>query len=44
MREHSMITSDYGVKVINILYNNDTEKIKEERIWQLKKLTGLSKR
>ncbi len=42
MREHSMVTSDYAIKVINILYNNDTEKIKEERVWQLEKLTELS--
>ena len=42
MREHSMVTSDYAIKVINILYNNDTEKIKEERLWQLEKLTELS--
>lgn len=39
MREHSMITSDYSIKVINLLYNDDIEKIKEERIWQLEKLT-----
>ena len=44
MREHSMVTSDYAIKVINILYNNDTEKTKEERIWQLEKLTELSSR
>lgn len=39
MREHSMITSDYSIKVINLLYNDDIEKIKEERIRQLEKLT-----
>lgn len=44
MREHSMVTSDYAIKVINLLYNDDIEKIKEERIWQLGKLTELSSR
>lgn len=42
MREHSMVTSDYALKVINILYNNDINKISEERVWQLKKLIELS--
>lgn len=42
MREHSMVTSDYSIKVENLLYNDDIEKIKEERIWQLEKLTELS--
>lgn len=32
MKEHSMVTSDYSIKVINLLYNDDIEKIKEERI------------
>jgi len=27
MREHSMVTSDYAIKVINLLYNDDIEKI-----------------
>lgn len=44
MREHSMVTSDYAIKVINLLYNDDIEKIKEERIWQLEKLTEISAR
>ncbi len=44
MREHSMVTSDYAIKVINLLYNDDIEKIKEERIWQLEKLTEISSR
>lgn len=43
MMEHSMVTSDYAVKVINILYNNDINKIAEERTWQLEKLIELSK-
>ncbi|MDE6584164.1 MAG: hypothetical protein K2K15_02060 [Anaeroplasmataceae bacterium] len=38
MKEHSMVASDYAVKVINLLYNNDLEKVKEERTWQLDKL------
>ncbi len=42
MKEHSMVTSDYAIKVINILYNDDAEKIKEERNWQLNQLIKLS--
>ena len=41
MKEHSMVTSDYAVKVINLLYENDLEKVTEERIWQLNKLKEL---
>lgn len=43
MREHSMVASDYSIKVINILYKKDIEKIKKERIWQLEKLKELVK-
>lgn len=43
MREHSMVASDYSIKVINNLYNNDMKEIQKERIWQLKKLTELAK-
>ena len=43
MKEHSIVASDYAIKVINILYNNDMKKVKEERTWQLKKLIELSK-
>ncbi|MDE7105630.1 MAG: hypothetical protein K2O22_00515 [Anaeroplasmataceae bacterium] len=41
MKEHSMVASDYAVKVINLLYNNDLEKITEERLWQLEKIKEL---
>ena len=43
MKEHSMVTSDYAIKVINLLYNNDINKINEERNWQLVKLKELIK-
>lgn len=43
MKEHSMVTSDYSIKVINYLYDNDLEEIKKERIWQLKCLIELTK-
>lgn len=43
MREHSMITSDYAIKVMGLIYDNDIVKIKEERLWQLNKLKELSK-
>ncbi len=41
MKEHSMVTSDYAIKVINLLYGNDLEKVTEERNWQLNKLKEL---
>lgn len=41
MKEHSMVASDYAVKVINLLYNNDLEKITAERLWQLEKTKEL---
>ncbi len=42
MKEHSIITSDYAIKVINLLYENDLEKVIEERNWQFNKLIELS--
>lgn len=38
MKEHSMVASDYAVKIINLLYNNDLEKVTEERVWQLERI------
>ena len=38
MKEHSMVASDYAVKIINLLYNNDLEKVTEERLWQLERI------
>lgn len=44
MKEHSMVASDYAIKVINLLYENNYEKAKEERMWQLNKIKELSKK
>ncbi|MDE6661354.1 MAG: hypothetical protein K2J93_05995 [Anaeroplasmataceae bacterium] len=38
MKEHSLVASDYAIKVVNLLYMNNLDKVKEERIWQLDKL------
>ncbi|MDE5545877.1 MAG: hypothetical protein K2I88_00275 [Anaeroplasmataceae bacterium] len=38
MKEHAMVASDYAIKVINLLYNNDLEKVTEERLWQLERI------
>lgn len=43
MKEHSIVASDYAIKVINILYDNDVEIIKKERNWQLNRLIALTK-
>lgn len=42
MKEHAIVASDYAIKVISILYNNDIVKIQEERLWHLKALINLS--
>lgn len=41
MKEHSMVASDYAVKVINLLYPNDMNRVLIERNWQLNKLKDL---
>lgn len=38
MREHSMIASDYAIKLIGLLYENDLDAITAERTWQLNEL------
>jgi len=43
MKEHSIVASDYAIKVINLMYSNNIDKINEERDWQLKKLIELTK-
>lgn len=35
MKEHAMVASDYSIKVINLLYPGNAEKVKEERSWQI---------
>ncbi|MDK2819871.1 MAG: hypothetical protein KFW07_03475 [Mycoplasmataceae bacterium] len=37
MPEHAIVASDYAVKLINIIYN-DQENIINERQWQIKAL------
>lgn len=43
MKEHSMVASDYAIKVINLMYSNNIDKVNKERNWQLKKLIELIK-
>jgi hypothetical protein len=38
MREHSMVTSDYAIKVIGLLTSNNQSAISKERNWQLNEL------
>ncbi len=38
MREHAMVTSDYAIKTIGLITNNDIDAITKERKWQLNKL------
>lgn len=35
MKEHGMVASDYAIKVINLLYPNDTAAVSKERQWQI---------
>lgn len=41
MREHSMVASDYAIKVIGLLTSNDNNAISKERKWQLKELKNI---
>ena len=41
MREHSMVASDYAIKVIGLLSANDKSAISKERKWQLEKLKNI---
>ncbi len=43
MREHSMVASDYAIKVIGLLSANDIGSITKERIWQLEELKTIIK-
>ncbi|MGX8797868.1 putative immunity protein [Fusibacter sp. JL298sf-3] len=38
MREHSMVASDDAIKVIGLVYENNMDKISQERMWQLEEL------
>lgn len=35
MKEHAMVASDYAIKVINLLYPQDRDSVKKERLWQI---------
>ncbi|MGT2715399.1 putative immunity protein [Streptococcus respiraculi] len=41
MKEHGMVASDYAIKCCNIVYPNDQETVKRERIWQIKELKNI---
>ncbi len=41
MREHAMVSSDYAVKVINLLFPNDINAVRQERFWQLEQLKNI---
>jgi hypothetical protein len=43
MREHSMVASDYAVKVIGLLSSNNLNSITQERKWQLEELKKIIK-
>lgn len=42
MKEHSIVASDYAIKVINLLYPNDVDMVNQERKWQLDELIELT--
>ena len=41
MKEHAMVASDYAVKVVNLLYPNDIDAVKNERSWQISCLKSI---
>lgn len=42
MREHAMVASDYTIKVINLLFPNDVNAVKQERLWQIETLNNIA--
>ena len=38
MREHAMVCSDYAIKTIQLAFPDQTDKISQERQWQLDEL------
>ena len=42
MREHAMVASDYAIKVINLLFPNDVNTVKQERLWQIETLNNIA--
>ena len=41
MREHAMVSSDYAVKVINVLFPDDINAVRQERLWQIERLKSI---
>lgn len=41
MREHAMVSSDYAIKVINLLFPGDVNAVSQERLWQIAHLKGV---
>ena len=41
MREHAMVCSDYAVKTVGLLSNNDMKQISAELLWQIGELKKL---
>ncbi len=41
MKEHAMVASDYAVKVVNLRFPDDVEKVRAMRCWQLQRLREL---
>ena len=41
MREHAMVASDYAIKVINLLFPNNVNAVKQERLWQINHLKNV---
>lgn len=41
MPEHAMVASDYAIKVINLLFPNDVNAVRQERLWQIENLKGI---
>lgn len=42
MREHAMVASDYAIKVINLMFPDDSNAVKEERLWQIGHLKSIA--
>lgn len=43
MRQHAMVASDYAVKVINLLYPDNMDAVRQERLWQINRLKEIRK-
>lgn len=35
MKEHAMVASDYAIKLNNLMYDGNVERVTQERIWQI---------